>query len=108
MELSISDMLDMQLRLREKYKNSWGELTPRVARDQLLWALIEAGEAADIIKKWGDEAILNDPEARKNFIEEIGDTLMYLMDVLHCYDISADEFADIYRKKFTRNMTRWD
>jgi len=107
MNMNISDLFDMQRQLQEKYKDKWGGLSPRIGRSQLLWALIEAGEAADIIKKRGDQAIMTDPAARHDFIEEIGDTIMYLMDVLLCYDVSPEEFAEIYRTKFERNMGRW-
>ena len=31
----------------------------------------------------------------------------YLMDVLACYGISAEEFSEVYRKKAERNLTRW-
>lgn len=105
--MTISDMIEMQKTLQEHYKEQWGGLSPRQGRDSILWSIIEAGEAADIIKKWGDEVIMEDPEARHNFTEEIADTIMYLMDVLNCYSITAEEFSEIYTKKFERNMKRW-
>lgn len=107
MDLKISEMMEYQAQLREKNFKRWGPLKPEGARDQLLWAIIEAGEAADIIKKWGDDAILNEAEPRAHFAEEIADTLMFLMDVLTCYGISAEEFAEVYKKKAERNLTRW-
>ena len=107
MELNLSDLFDMQRRLQERYIDKWGGLSAEIGRNKLLWALIETGEAADIIKKRGDQAILNDPAARHDFIEEIGDTIMYLIEALQCYDVSPKEFAEIYRKKFERNMNRW-
>ena len=107
MSVSVGDMLRMQAALQERYKDKWGGLSPENGRDCILWAIIEAGEAADIIKKKGDEAIVSDEEHRHDFAEEIADTLMYLMDALNCYGITAEEFSEIYRKKFERNMTRW-
>jgi len=106
-DLKISEMMEYQAQLQAKNFESWGGLKPETARSQLLWAIIEAGEAADIIKKWGDGAILNEAEPRAHFAEEIADTLMYLMDVLACYGISAEEFSEVYKKKAERNLTRW-
>ena len=107
MDLKISEMMEYQAQLQAKNFANWGGLKPEIARDQLLWAIIEAGEAADIIKKRGDGAILNEAEPRAHFAEEIADTMMYLMDVLDCYGISAEEFSEVYRKKAERNLTRW-
>lgn len=107
MDLKISEMMDYQAQLQEKNKKNWGGLSPEVARDHLLWAMIEAGEAADIIKKRGDDAILHEAEPRAHFAEEIADTLMYLMEVLACYGIGAEEFTEVYRKKAERNLIRW-
>ncbi len=106
--LTLDEMLESQRKLQAHYLDKWGGLSPEKGRDQLLWMMIEAGEAADVIKKWGDEYILRDPEQRANFIEELCDVLMYLGDVMLCYDITPEEMAEIYRKKFQRNMHRWD
>lgn len=107
MDLSVSEMMEYQARLQEKNFEKWGGLKPETGRNQLLWAIIEAGEAADIIKKKGDRAICDDAETRAHFAEEIADTMMYLMDVLGCYGIGAEEFSEVYRKKAERNLTRW-
>ena len=69
--------------------------------------MIEAGEVADIIKKKGDDAILNDPETRHHFTEEVCDVLMYLNDVLLCYGITPNEVENVYLEKHKRNMSRW-
>ena len=58
--LGLDEMQAIQKQLQEKYKDLWGGLSPRKGRDQLLWMMIEAGEAADIIKKQGDTPILED------------------------------------------------
>ena len=107
MDLKISEMMEYQTKLQEKNFEKWGGLKPEIGRNQLLWAMIEAGEAADIIKKKGDQAIVHDAETRAHFAEEIADVMMYLLDVLGCYGISAEEFAEIYKKKAERNLTRW-
>ena len=58
-----------------------GRAVAREARNQLLWMLIEVGEAADIIKKIGDSQIINNETVRNHFIEEMCDVLMYFNDV---------------------------
>lgn len=107
-DLGLTRMLDMQVQLQEKYFSLWGGLQPHKGRDCLLWGIIEAGEAADIIKKWGDEAIMKEEEPRRHFTEEIGDFIMFLLDVLICYGIGTEEFSAVYREKWSRNMTRWE
>ena len=105
--LSFDQMQAMQKELQEKHKNKWQPLTPQIGRDKLLWMMIEAGEIADIIKKDGDEAIMNDPETREHLLEEICDTLMYLNDVLLCYNFSPEALEKTYIRKHDRNMKRW-
>lgn len=107
MSLTIDDMHRIQRELQAKYQEKWGGLSPACGRNQLLWMMIEAGEMADIIKKRGDDAIVQDDETRTHFIEEICDVLMYLNDVMLCYDITPEELEQIYRAKHARNMTRW-
>ena len=100
-------MQQIQRELQEKYKDKWQQISPEIARDKLLWMMIEAGEMADIIKKDGDDAIMTDADTREHFIEEICDVLMYLNDVMLCYDISPSELQKIYLKKHEKNMGRW-
>ena len=105
--LGLDEMQAIQKQLQEKYKDLWGGLSPRKGRDQLLWMMIEAGEAADIIKKQGDTPILEDSETRQHFIEEMCDVLMYFNDVLLCYSVTPEELETVYRNKHKRNMERW-
>lgn len=105
--LDLEKMQDIQRKLQEKYKDRWTPMTPRFARDKLLYMFVEAGEMADIIKKQGDEKIMRDAETRAHFIEEMCDTLMYFNDVMLCYDISPEELEKIYLEKHEKNMKRW-
>ena len=50
-KLTVDEQLDMQRRLQHQYRKIWTPMEPARGRDQLLWGIIEAGEAADIIKK---------------------------------------------------------
>ena len=85
--LNLEDMQQIQKELQAKYLEKWGGLSPKIGRDKLLWMMIEAGEVADIIKKKGDDAILN--------------------DVLLCYGITPNEVENVYLEKHKRNMSRW-
>ena len=107
MSLNFDEMQEMQRRLQEQYVDKWGGLCPAKGRDTLLWIMIEAGEAADIIKKEGDGAILAQDESRHHFVEELCDVMMYFNDILLCYNITPKELETVYREKHERNMKRW-
>lgn len=106
-DFGFREMQQIQVQLQEKYKDKWKHLSPELGKEQLLWLMIELGEAADIIKKQGSQMIMEDTEVRTHFIEEMADVMMYYNDVLLCYGISIDEFSKIYREKHQRNMNRW-
>ncbi len=101
------EMQAIQRELQEKYFDRWGGLPLEKGRDTLLWMLIEAGEAADIIKKRGDQPIVEDPEIRHHFVEELCDVMMYFNDLLLIYGITPEELEKVYREKHQRNMSRW-
>lgn len=101
------EMQQIQKELQEKYFDKWGGLAPKKGRDSLLWMIIEAGEAADIIKKQGDNAIMEDGETRHAFIEEMCDVMMYFNDVMLCYSVTPEEIEKVYLEKHHRNMNRW-
>ena len=106
MDLRISEMLDMQRELQELHRGDWGGVYPKKARDQLLWGIGEIGEGIDVIKKRGDDEIMNNPETRAHFVEELSDVWMYLCDVMLCYGISAEEYSELHARKHARNMKR--
>ena len=54
-ELNFEKMLELQRELQERYKGKWSPICPETAKSKLLYLFIEAGEAADIIKKQGDD-----------------------------------------------------
>lgn len=107
MNLNFNIMKKMQEELQEKYKDKWETISPKCGRNKLLWMMIESGEMADIIKKDGDDQIMNSSEVREHFIEEMCDTLMYLNDVMLCYNISPEELESKYIQKHEINMKRW-
>lgn len=106
-DFGFNEMQSLQKQLQEKYENKWGPVSPKKGKDMLLYLMIELGEAADIIKKDGNQKIIEDEAVRTHFIEEMADVMMYYNDVMLCYDISVDELSAIYHKKMQKNMDRW-
>ncbi|MCM1261827.1 MAG: MazG-like family protein [Butyrivibrio sp.] len=108
-DFGINEMLDMQKRLQDQYKDKWKweEISPEAGKHKLLWMIGEIGEVIDIVKKHGDRKASDDIELRKDLVEEMADVLMYYNEVMLCYGISADELKQAYTTKFEKNMTRW-
>lgn len=106
-DFGINEMLEMQKKLQEKYKDKWENISPETGKNQLLWMVGEIGEVIDIVKKNGGVKASSDANLRKDLIEELADVLMYFNDVLLCYDISAHELKESYVNKFNKNMNRW-
>lgn len=105
-ELKISDMLGMSKELWGKNKENWAPMSPEHGRTFVLYMIEEIGEVIAILKKKGEDKIMDDETTRERFIEEMCDVLMYYSDVLNRFGISAEEFSAIYLKKFKRNMGR--
>ena len=106
-EFTINEMQQMQKTLQEKYQDIWETIGPDAGKHKLLWMIGEIGEVADIIKKNGEQKLMEDQNIRSRLVEEMADVLMYFNDVLLCYQISDDELKQAYQKKFQRNMHRW-
>lgn len=106
-DFTINEMKEMQLMLQEQYKNKWEKISADVGKSKLLWMIGEIGEVIDIIKKNGGISASQDPDIRKNLVEELADVLMYYNDVLLCFDISSEELKSAYVNKFEKNMHRW-
>lgn len=101
------EMQAIQKELQAKYQDQWGKLTPDKGARYLLWMMVEAGEAADIVKKEGDGEIMENPETRRHFVEELCDVMMYFNDLMLIYGIQPDELEAVYLEKHRRNMSRW-
>ncbi|MCL2321167.1 MAG: nucleotide pyrophosphohydrolase [Oscillospiraceae bacterium] len=106
-QLNFTEMQNIQRALQEKYHDKWVPLSPETGRSSLLWMIVEAGEVADVIKKEGDTAVIDDIEVRHHFIEELCDVLMYFNDVMLCYSITPEELEEVYLEKHKKNMERW-
>ena len=105
-ELKISELMKMQRELYEKHKEWWAPHEPTFGKDSLLWMVDEMGEVIAIIKKKGHDAIMEDEHVRAHYLEECGDVLMYYLDKLDCFGISAEELTDAFAKKWSTNMDR--
>ncbi len=106
-DFTIKEMLEMQRKLQDKYKNKWEPICPETGKNKIMWMIGEIGEVIDIVKKHGSENTSADHEIRNQLIEELADVLMYYNDILLCYGITAEELKEVYTKKFEKNMDRW-
>ena len=86
-DFTVNEMLEMQKKLQENYKNRWEPINPETGKNKLLWMIGEIGEVIDIIKKNRAHIVMEDREFRKDFVEEMTDVLMYYGDVMLCYGI---------------------
>lgn len=105
-DINFSDMMKMQKELWEVNKEKWSPMEAKYGRNFLLWMVEEMGEVISIIKKKGDNAIMENEEVRKAFVEEMSDVLMYYNDTLLRYGITADEISSAYINKHNKNMNR--
>ncbi len=104
-DLNFTEMFDMQKKLLA-LNPKWEGFEPKYARNRILWLVEELGESISIIKKKGDDKIMNDPIVREHFCTEMADVLMYLNDALLCYDITPQEIATAYKNKHIYNLGR--
>ena len=105
-DLKISELVEMQNTLQNRMKDKWLSIIPENGHFSLLWMYEEMGEMVAIIKKRGKNAIMSDEIVRSAFIEELSDTLMYFIDLMTCYGVSADELSKAFITKHEKNMSR--
>ncbi len=104
---TVEEMLELQRKLQEQYKDQWLPICPETGREKLFWMICEVCEVIDVVKKNGSQRIVEDGQVRAHLIEEMADVLMFYNDVLLCYGITVDELKHAYTEKMERNMTRW-
>ena len=105
-DLKISELIEMQNKLQNRMKGKWEPITPERGHMKLLWMFEEMGEIVAIIKKRGHEGITNDETVRVSFVEELTDVLMYYVDLMTCFGVSADELSAAFAAKHEKNMRR--
>ncbi len=106
MEITLSEMLQMQQEAFEAHKDCWEPRTPEFGKEHILFMIEEIGEMIAILKKKGEKAVLQSPSVRSAFVEEMADVLMYYNDVLLCYGITPEELSHAYLAKHSRNLHR--
>ena len=106
MDLKISEMMELQRELYQRHKDSWSPLEPEYGKDSVLYMVEEIGEVIAVIKKKGSTAIVDDPDVRAAFLEEMADVLMYYHDVLLRHHVTAEEISCAYLKKHGYDMKR--
>lgn len=105
-DLNISEMKQMQLDLYEVNKDRWGNMEPKEAKDHILFMIEEIGECISIIKKKGIDSIMENPDVRSRFIEELTDVQNYYIEVLNRLKITPEEYSKAYIDKHNSNMKR--
>lgn len=106
MDLSISQMMDLQKELFELHKDKWTPMEPEFGKDFILYMVEEVGEAIAVIKKKGHAAIMEDPAVRGAFLAEMADVLMYYHDILLRFRVTPEEISEAYAKKHSYDMAR--
>ncbi len=106
MDLSLSQMMQMQETLFELHKEKWFPLEPEYGRDSILFMVEEIGEVIAILKKRGNRTVVENEGVRDAFLEEMADVLMYYNDVLLRFHVSPEEISNAYLRKHERNMHR--
>ena len=106
MDLSISQMMQMQRELFDLHKEEWPPIEPEYGKDFILYMVEEIGVAVAVIKKKGSLAIAEDPAVRMAFLEEMADILMYYNDILLRFHVTPEEISEAYSRKHIRNMGR--
>jgi len=104
--LNVSEMLKLSMDLWQKHKDEWAPMEPERGKNFILYMIEEIGEVIAIIKKKGEDEIMNNPAVRAHFVEELTDVMMYYMDTLNRFKVSPEEFSNAYVKKFQYNMKR--
>lgn len=107
MALDMQEMKRLQQTLQERYAGWWEPVDAAHGKNKILWMMAELGEAIQVIKRHPESEIMAPGDVRRDFVEEMADVLMFFNDVLLCYDITPEEFEEVYRAKHSRNMTRW-
>lgn len=106
MDLSISQMMQLQNALFEPHKDQWHPMEPEYGKDFILYMIEEVGEVISILKKKGSTAVMEDPAVREAFLSEMADVLMYYQDTLLRFHVTPEEISEAYLKKHNIDMRR--
>jgi len=106
MDLSISQMMQLQKELYEPHKDQWHPMEPEYGKDFILYMMEEVGEVIAILKKKGHCAVMENSAVREAFLSEMADVLMYYHDILLRFHVTPEEISMAYRKKHSTDMAR--
>ena len=106
MDLSISQMMQLQKELFDPHKDKWHPMEPEYGKDFILYMIEEIGECIAILKKKGSAAVMEDPAVREAFLSEMADVLMYYHDVLLRFHVTPEEISQAYASKHNYDMGR--
>ncbi len=106
MDLTISQMMQTQQQLYELHKHEWNPRVPENGRNHILYMVEEIGETIAILKKKGEQAVVEEPAVREAFLGELTDILMYYTAVLQCFGVTPEEFSQAFARTHARNMGR--
>lgn len=106
MDLSVSQMMQMQRELYQRHEGKWYPLEPEYGKDSILFMVEEVGETIAVLKKKGYNAIMEDPAVREAFLTEMADVLMYYTDVLLRFHVRPEEISEAFLRKHEFNMGR--
>lgn len=106
MDLSISQMMQLQKDLFVAHGSKWAPMEPEYGQEFILNIVEEIGEVITIVRKKGDNTVVSDPVVRDAFLEEMSDVLMYYMEILLRYHVTPEEISEAYKKKHDHNMGR--
>ncbi len=106
MDLTFSEMMQTQCELYDLHKNEWNPREPQFGKDHILYMIEEIGETIAILKKKGDQAIMEDATVRAAFLGEMSDIMMYYIATLLCYHVTPEEISQAFESTHARNMGR--
>ena len=106
MDLSISQMMQMQQALFEPHKDNWPPMEAEYGKDYILYMVEEIGEAITILKKKGHSAVMDEPAVRNAFLSEMADVLMYYHDILLRFHVTPEEISEAYVRKHSYDLHR--
>lgn len=106
MDLSVSQMMQLQKELFALHKDTWTPMEPEFGKDFILYMIEEVGEVIAILKKKGHTAVMEDEGVRRAFLAEMADVLMYYHDVLLRFQVTPEEISKAYIDKHGYDMQR--
>ena len=81
MDLSISQMMQMQKDLYERHKGEWYPLEPEYGKDSILFMVEEIGEVAEVLNKRAGRKASEEDDLQEQLGIELADMLHYIVAI---------------------------